>query len=161
MKDKIKTLIKAIWIFLVKLFEAKDPVSSLCDKKHVVLKGWKTCPDCKKNEIFNEEKKFKLNQRSLFWLYCFNGPHEGEVFALKNRLETLGVSNKHSIVFTPRNLKNRSSYQLYLEDEVTLTTKQGQNFILNGKEEVQASLIDFDIVEILGNEFLVFENVAY
>jgi hypothetical protein len=160
-KKWVFTFLRALWAFFSTLFEARDPVSSTSEEGTTILKGWKNCPEQLILEAFNSERKFVKYQRPLLWMFCFKGPHMGEVISIKNRLELLGPSVRHTVIITPKNMANNSSYQIQIDNGITVTTKQGANFIINGKEETQASLIDFDIFEIFGNDFLIFENIAY
>ena len=153
--------IKACWAFVVTLFKSSDPVVAKTDTGFELLKGWTHSPEEKIFEKFKSELKFKSNQRPLLWLFCIKGPHVGEIISLKNRVETLGSSIHNTIIITPKGMANNSTYQILFDGEIKIDTRQGANFKVNGKEESQGTLIDFDILEFFVNEFIVFENVSY
>jgi len=152
---------KACWAFLVTLFKSSDPIVSKSEMGYDLLKGWTHSPEEKVLEKFKSELKFKSNQRPLLWLFCIKGPHVGEIISIKNRVETLGSSIHNTIIITPKGMANNSTYQIQVDGDIKIDTRQGANFKVNGREETQGSLIDFDILEFFGNEFIVFENVSY
>jgi hypothetical protein len=157
----IRLYFSACWEFIKTLIKARDPVVGKSELGYDLLKGWTHSPEEKIVKKFEESKNFKTNQRPIMWFYCIKGPHTGEIIPLKNRVETLGASVHNSVVITPKGMANNSTYKVVLDGVTKIDTQQGASFKINGREETSTTLIDFDVLEIFGNEFIVFENIAY
>jgi hypothetical protein len=159
-KKVVKLYLRATWAYLYTLFKSNDPVVSKTEGGFELLKGWTHSPEEKILEKLQADLDFKKNQRPLLWLFCIKGPHVGEIISLKDRSSTLGTSVHNSVIITPKTMANNTTYQVHIDAEIKISTRQGANFKINGREETQGILIDFDILEAFGNEFIVFENLA-
>lgn len=155
MKTIVATF-KAMFAFLKALLERKDPVSRVSDGGHTILKGWDGAPEEDLIEMFLAEQSApKGTARGA--LYCFKGTHAGEVLFLASGVNLLGSSPENQLVVTPENSGAANGLRFFVNGVTQLLANPGTSFRVNGREEHQASLFDFDEVELMGNHFLVMD----
>jgi hypothetical protein len=134
-------------------FQRKSPVTGYSSNGFGILRGWGHAPE----EDYIELAKREWEQRQIFprlALYGIDGPHRGELIPLPRASELIGTDTDATTVITPRGLL-RERFRLVQGDEPRLIAETGQIFTLNGREQTESQLIDYDELEILGNKFLV------
>lgn len=138
------------------LFKARAKVVALSANGHEVLQGWPDSPD--ESIISLAEREVKLRNDSTMCraaLYCFEGPHVGELFRLSAGSHRLGCDSEASVVVTPGAGVEVASFRLLASQKVTLTSESAVPFLLNGCEEHRAELFDYDELAVLGNRYVV------
>jgi len=136
--------LKATGTFVHTLFQHRDPidwdrsVEAQLKKHHEALKNQKT-------------------PKSRLALYCYEGPHQGEIFELSQNLETLGPEVQNTQVISPSETSVAQTLQIQSLRGFKVQASPAKSFLLNGVEEQLAELYDFDELEALGSRFLVLD----
>jgi hypothetical protein len=150
------TLFKATFAFLRALVERRDPVMRLSDTGHSVLRGWEDAPEENLLREFQDEQETPKGTPKGA-LYCFKGTHAGEVLFLQSGVNMLGASPDNHLVVTPEGGGAQNGLRFFVNGVTQCLANPGTTFKVNGHEEHQASLFDFDEVELMGNQFLVMD----
>ena len=145
---------KALYGYFKTLVRPSFPIQGRSLHGHTVLAGWQDAPEEKLILSATQLKNQKHREIKLA-CFCYEGPHAGELIFLGKEMETLGKDSANSIVLTPSDRENQSTYKLMLNDMPLLMTEKGDLFKLNGRTSQKAELFDFDELEILGNKLLV------
>lgn len=151
---KLKPIAKGMLSYLKILIRPNYPMVARSANGHSILKDWETAPE--ENIIFEGLNQSKNRERYVkLGLYCYEGPHRGELLLLGNEIESLGRSADNSVVITPKDRLERSSYKAMLNGSNLLVSDTGSFFHLNGQLTHKAELFDFDELYLLGNKFIV------
>lgn len=144
---KILAYIKSVGTYFYTLFQRRDHLD------------WEKSP---LDEILKSylEKVSEERPDAKMAMYCYKGNHQGEVFLLSKNIETLGVGTENTQVLTPASTQTASvetRYQVILSPEFKILAQPGHSFVLNGIEQREAELYDFDELEVFDNQFLVLD----
>ncbi len=142
--------------FLKALVGRRDPTESTSTFGVKKLHGWKHLPE---STPWAKSRITRVQTRAGVWLYCFLGPHAGEIFQVQGPRSTVGTHALDSIVLTPASSPS-GRYEFTLGDQVLLTGSAPQPFMLNGRPEYHAALVDYDEIELLGSHFIVLQMGA-
>ncbi|MEZ4749445.1 MAG: hypothetical protein R3B54_02105 [Bdellovibrionota bacterium] len=154
---KVKHILKASGAFMKELVRPKDRVAGYSPNGHSLLDGWEEAPEERILAKCQQLQKKRRAQQRRIALYCFEGAHQGEILFAGKSFETLGRAKNSSLVLTPVQSEDFRSYQLMINGVRTLIAEPGTVFKLNGHEEQQGELFDYDEVELLGNRFLALQ----
>ncbi|MCB0418132.1 MAG: hypothetical protein H6617_11970 [Bdellovibrionaceae bacterium] len=154
---KLGHLLKASGVFVKELLRPKDRVAGYSPNGHTLLEGWEEAPEERILARCQQQQKLRRAQPRRLALYCFDGAHQGEILFAGKSFETLGRAKSSSLVMTPVQNEDFRSYQLMINGVRTLIAEPGTVFKLNGHEEQQGELFDYDEVELLGNRFLALQ----
>jgi hypothetical protein len=156
---RVCVFMKALGAFLTTLVGAQDQVVAVSQNGHSKLKGWDRCLD---EEIAQKVSKGKETKEPFLGLFCYEGPHEGNLLMLAEGRESLGADSANSVVITPRTGFKQATFQLQSDriagsKLVAKSLEPSGMFRVNGREESQCVLFDYDEIEVLGNRFLVLD----
>jgi hypothetical protein len=153
----MKSQIKAVLGFIRVLLKPMDPIAQECQRGHSVLVGWDFCPDC---DWINRENEESLSKKKLpihGILFGIGQIHEGEMFLIREKQETLGLDVSCSQVFTPKIEPSHASYLLVNEGVRQSISSQNLPFQMNGRDSWKENLIDYDEICLFGSRFLFLE----
>jgi hypothetical protein len=152
---KIRNYVSASLGFLKMLVRARTKTTGQSVNGHDVCVGWPHSPD-------EDVVKLAVDLRATVptvprvALYCFSGPHAGELFCLSQRAERLASDTGASVVLTPSaGMPADASFRLLINGSLTLSSETTFPFRLNGAEEQKAEIYDYDELELVGNRCLV------
>lgn len=154
---RISHFMSASGAFLKTLVKPSENSSGFSVNGHTILEGWNGAPEEQLIARCKQLQAKKAKQSRRIALYCFQGSHEGEVLFLGRSFETIGRGTHNSLVLTPIEGEEARRYQMMINGVRTLIAETGTVFKLNGLEEQQAELFDYDELEILGNKFIVLD----
>lgn len=150
----MRTLIaylKASFAFMKAFVAPLDLNVTYSENGHAELPQWDECPE--EGLLALAGPMAPLPARAA--LYGYSGKHQGEVIFLSVGLETLGVASQHAHVLTPNGMSG--AFRCYTNGTIKLVAEAGSSIRLNGVEEPEATLLDFDDITLLGNGFLVLD----
>lgn len=153
MRQFLKVYFRACAAFFRTLFAPKMPIKKYSPNGHPILEGWTHSPEEKIIEKAIDARNFQKGRARLA-LYCYMGPHKGELLILDRNLETFGRDASNSKVITSDALEETTQYTIFQNGVSKLIAPSGQFFKVNGIEEQRSNLYDFDEIELLGNRFL-------
>jgi hypothetical protein len=138
--------------FLFTFFGRQDPTAKTDPAGLTQLQGWEYIPESKIYDLAT--KKIPI-QPARYLLYCYAGPHVGECFFIRNPRTSVGHSANSNLVLTPPGVTSVGEFEFILDKDLKLKGMSGLHFELNGKQENQSTLVDYDEVQLFGNHFLV------
>ena len=147
---------KSILTYLGTLFRHKDKIVGTSPTGFPLVEGWEKSPE---EEILNYFNQFTASHSrdGKLALYCYEGPHRGEVVMLNKEVETLGASTISTRAVTSTTSHEFPHYQLLLNQNFRLLAERGYSFRLNGSEVQEGNLFNFDELDLLENRFLVLD----
>lgn len=153
---KVRAGGRCIASFFGALLRHEDRIESTTPDGYAVLDGWNAAPE-ETLVRASEQRRARPKAPPRFALFCYEGPHRGEAVLLHRSVETMGSEVKHSVVVTPSGTEAPSSFQFFLGGGLRCLSAVGTTFRVNGAEQREADLYDFDRVDLLGNRFLVLD----
>ncbi|MBY0371476.1 hypothetical protein K2X33_12365, partial [bacterium] len=87
-------------------------------------------------------------------LYCHEGTHQGELFFLRQGRNRIASDSAADVVLTPKEGASGADFEALCDGAVELVGTAPNPYLLNGRAEYRASLVDYDELEICGNRFV-------
>jgi hypothetical protein len=140
--------------FLGALLRPEDRVEATTPEGYPILEGW---PRPAEQAIAAAVRNAPAAPAPRYALYCFEGAHRGEAILLHRDVETVGTEARHTIVLTPVGDTPSGTFQFFLSDGLRCLAAAGDSFRVNGRELRDASLFDFDRLDLSGNRFVVLD----
>lgn len=137
------------------LIGRRNPIASADPMGLTRLAGWEKIPE---SESLERALRQGPEGSCHAVLYCYEGPHAGESFSVRDRQTSVGTSADCGIVLTPAPGTGGGTYQLIAQDTLELVAVAPLSFELNGRTEYRASLVDYDELLLFGNRFIVLQN---
>lgn len=145
---------RATTSFFGALLRHEDRVQATTAEGYPLLEGW---PRPAEQAIALAVKNAPSRPTPRYALYCFDGTHRGEAILLHRDVETVGVEAHHTVVLTPGKNAASGTFQMFLTDGLRILAAAGDSFRVNGQELRDASLYDFDRLDLSGNRFVVLD----
>lgn len=146
----------AVGSMVAATFRRKDKVVERTAGGYPLLKGWTSSPEEAIVQRLSELKRAELPPIQAV-LFCTTGSNPGEVLPLRRDIENMGPSIQNSIVVTPNQGNPEQNFQITLGKRPRLMAEAGKSFHVNGNEEREAELYDFDQISLLGNQYLLMD----
>ena len=140
--------------FFGALLRHEDRVATTTGEGYPVLEGW---PRPAEQAIARAVLLAPAKPTPRFALYCYEGAHRGEAMLLHRDVETMGTEARNSVVLTPTADATPGAYQFFLGEGLRCLAVAGETFRINGSELSDATLYDFDRLDLAGNRFVVLD----
>lgn len=146
---------KAFYQASLSLLKPMESVQQVNESKGKFLRGWNYLPEEKLDKDLNQRKM--NNKNFSMGLLGLKGNHAGEWFGLsRDEPFLIGPTMDATWVVSP--LEGGVSQTFLFEPRSReLLSKDAKEFLVNKKKYFRSKLLDYDCIELLGNEFLFLE----